>query len=199
MYTSVKEFAKAKQRELNKLSTKKVNENVTSKTTTKIATNEAVENDKLGSLIKKLSICHFIINKGLISESSSVDSINTAISDEFEEENYFGTEEEFNNFYSNTMEETSDFVENEGFFSKSDDKELRDAKAKEFDEVNAKLVGTKGDQTANKEKWLDRAKDQDKYNGSFTIDRGVLQYVAKSKNPLQDKTGGSSGMGTANG
>ena len=69
---------------------------------------------------------------------------------------------------------------------------------KEFDELNAKLVGTKGDQTSNRDKWLKRAESEDNYNGEFSIDRGILQYKSKSKNPLQGKTGGSSGMGTAN-
>ncbi len=85
---------------------------------------------------------------------------------------------------------------NEGLFGRGDEK--KNAKAQEFDQVNAKLVGTKGDQTRNKEKWLERAKAQDNYNGAFIIDRGVLQYNSKSSNPLQGATGGSSGMGTAN-
>jgi hypothetical protein len=85
---------------------------------------------------------------------------------------------------------------NEGLFGRGNEK--KNAKAQEFDQVNAKLVGTKGDQTRNKEKWLERAKSQDNYNGSFIIDRGVLQYNSKSSNPLQGATGGSSGFGTAN-
>lgn len=86
---------------------------------------------------------------------------------------------------------------NEGMFG-GDDKEAREKMSKQFDTVNAKLVGTKGDQTKNKDKWLERAKSEDKYNGQFVVDRGVLQYHSKSKNPLQGKTGGSSGFGTAN-
>ena len=91
-----------------------------------------------------------------------------------------------------------DQIENEGLLT-GDDKVAREAKSKEFDEVNAKLAGTKADQAKNKEKWLDRAKTEDKYKGSFVIDRNVLQYISKSSNPLQGKTGGSSGYGTANG
>lgn len=83
----------------------------------------------------------------------------------------------------------------EGMFGNDDKK---NAKAQEFDQINSKLIGTKYDQTNNKLKWLERAKSEDNYNGNFIIDRGVLQYVAKSKNPLQGVTGGSSGMGTAN-
>lgn len=91
-----------------------------------------------------------------------------------------------------------DQIENEALFTK-DDKNAREAKSVEFDEVNTKIVGTKGDQVKNKEKWLDRARDQDMYKGDFVIDRGVLQYKSKSSNPFQGKTGGSSGFGTANG
>lgn len=80
----------------------------------------------------------------------------------------------------------------EGMFGGND---LRNAKAQEFDQVNAKLVGTRGDQTANKEKWLARAKNDDNFKGNFIIDRGILQYKNKSAIPA---TGGSSGMGTAN-
>lgn len=87
---------------------------------------------------------------------------------------------------------------NEELFGIGENKEAKARVEKQFDDLNAKLVGTKGDQTKNKESWLKRAKDQDGFNGDFTIDRGVLQYKSKSKNPLQGKTGGSSGMGTAN-
>ena len=97
-----------------------------------------------------------------------------------------------------TFEQYSNSMNEELFGMGKKDDAARAEAAKQFDVVNAKLVGTKGDQTANKEKWLDRAKDQDTYNGEFSIDRGILQYKSKSKNPLQGKTGGSSGMGTAN-
>ncbi len=87
---------------------------------------------------------------------------------------------------------------NEGIFDSKDIELRKEALSKQFDDLNAKLVGTKYDQTKNKEKWLERAKSEDSYNGSYVIDRGVLQYHSKSKNPLQGKTGGSSGYGTAN-
>lgn len=80
----------------------------------------------------------------------------------------------------------------EGLFGGND--KAKAAKEQEFNNLNAKLVGTKGDQTQNKEKWLQRAKD-DGYRGNFVIDRGILQYRSK---PLMPATGGSSGFGTAN-
>ncbi len=87
---------------------------------------------------------------------------------------------------------------NEEIFGIGENKEAKARVEKQFDDLNAKLFGTKGDQTKNKESWLKRAKDQDGFNGDFTIDRGVLQYKSKSKNPLQGKTGGPNGFGTAN-
>jgi len=84
---------------------------------------------------------------------------------------------------------------NEGLFGNEKGREILD---KQFDEVNAKLVGTKGDQANNKKKWMDRAKSEDNYRGRFIVDRGVLQYDSNPVNPLQGKTGGSSGYGTAN-
>ena len=80
----------------------------------------------------------------------------------------------------------------EGLFGGND--KAKAAKEQEFDTMNAKLAGTKFDQTQNKQKWMERAKN-DNYRGQFVIDRGVLQYINK---PLMPSTGGSSGFGTAN-
>ena len=152
---------------------------------------------KLEKIIKKLSIVHLIINKNLINESATEESINDEINNEFGEQEYFNSEEEVDNFYVETMEEVASYLMDEGFFSK-ENTEGKEKLSKQFDELNAKLVNTKGDQTKNKDKWMDRAKQEDGYNGSFSIDRGVLQYKSKSANPLQGATGGSSGYGTAN-
>jgi hypothetical protein len=69
--------------------------------------------------------------------------------------------------------------------------------SKQFDELKAKLT--------NKKSTVEQAlafadKYKDDFKGNFTVDGGILHYTeVKSKNPFQDKTGGSSGMGTANG
>jgi hypothetical protein len=64
---------------------------------------------------------------------------------------------------------------------------------KQYDELAAKAT-----KKAPKEAALAYAKKEDNYEGTFMVDRGVMQYKSKAKG-LQGKTGGSSGMGTANG
>ena len=65
----------------------------------------------------------------------------------------------------------------------------------QFEELKDKLK----DKTATVEKALAFAeKYKDDYKGNFVLNSGSLGYnEVKSKNPLQGKTGGSSGMGTA--
>lgn len=82
---------------------------------TKIATSES--KDVLGDLIKNMSVCHFIINKGL-NESSTLESINSSIKDEFEVDNFFGSDDEFNTFYVKTMESAAAFLAEAGWFDK---------------------------------------------------------------------------------
>ena len=68
--------------------------------------------------------------------------------------------------------------------------------SKQFDELKPKLK--KKSSTEQALEFADRYKDD--FKGEFWVDSGILQYnPAKDKNPFQDKTGGSSGMGTANG
>jgi len=92
---------------------------------------------------------------------------------------------------------------NEGLFSK-ENIEGRERLSKQFDEITSDWTASKkpwgklGDPTKIKEKWMQKAKDEDNYKGEFSIDRGVMQYHSKSSNPIQGKTGGSSGYGTAN-
>ncbi len=83
----------------------------------KPVTESASNNDHLGDVIKKLSLCHFILAKG-INESTTLESVNAAVKDEFELDNYFATDDEFNNFYVKTMEETAAFLQNEGWLDK---------------------------------------------------------------------------------
>ena len=92
----------------------------------------------------------------------------------------------------NFAPETEDDDLDEGLFGGND--KAKAAKELEFDQLNSKLVGTKIDQTANKAKWLDRAK-QDNYRGRFILNKGILNYDSK---PLVPSTGGSSGFGTTN-
>lgn len=99
--------------------------------------------------------------------------------------------------YYDATSEMGEYGVEEGIFGFGKGDEKRKEKATQFDQVNAKLVGTKGDQTHNKEKWLDRAKQQDNYQGQFKIDRGILVYDAKKS--IMPSTGGSSGFGTAQG
>ena len=67
--------------------------------------------------------------------------------------------------------------------------------SKQFDELKDKL--------SNKKSTFEQAlafadKYKDDFKGKFIVEGGILKYIeAPSKNPLQDKTGGSSGMGTA--
>jgi ribosomal protein S3 len=77
-----------------------------------------------------------------------------------------------------------------GFSSEKD----KAAAEKSFDEVNAKA---KTDQSANKAKWMDRAKTYS-YKGEFVINPQTreLNWKGKSEAP---STGGSSGFGTAQG
>lgn len=126
MYTSIKEFVKAKKAD-------KINENISNPVTTshtRIATpeknqvTEVTEDNELSTLesvLKNLSICHLILNKGLINESSSLTSINESVKENLGIENFFGTEEEFNKFYVDTLSEMNDFLTSEGFFSKLGD------------------------------------------------------------------------------
>lgn len=127
MYTSISEFIRAKRKEA-----KKINESVATpiqSNSTRIAqveNNETELNNNpelatLESLLKNLSVCHLILNKGLINESSSLTSINEAISKDLEIDNFFTSEEEFNQFYVNTMDEMIDYLSNEGFLSKVGD------------------------------------------------------------------------------
>lgn len=185
--------------EKRKVTTKLVKESVTTQPIKESLNNISINEDvsKLENIIKKLSIVHLIINKNLINESATEASINEEINNEFGEETYFKSEEEIDNFYVETMEEVASYLMEEGFFSR-ENKEGKEKLSKQFDELNSKLVGTKFDQTKNKDKWMERAKQEDGFNGSFVIDRGVLQYHSKSKNPLQGATGGSSSYGTAN-
>lgn len=76
-------------------------------------------------------------------------------------------------------------------FSSGKDKE---AAEKSFDEVNPKA---KTDQSANKAKWMERAKTYS-YKGKFVINPKTkeLNWEGKSEAP---STGGSSGFGTAQG
>lgn len=194
--TTLNQYILEKRKSLQKDSINKSIKESTESTETKIASvNE--DASKLESLIKKLSVVHLILTKNLINESATEASINEEINKEFGETSYFTSESQIDSFYVDTMTEMCEYLTNEGFFSK-ENKEGKEKLEKQFDELNAKLVGTKGDQTKNKDKWMERAKKEDDFNGSFVVDRGVLQYNSKSKNPLQGATGGSSGYGTAN-
>jgi len=126
MYTSISDFIKAKRK------AEKINESVTTEihsNSTRIAQVENNENElsnnpelaTLESLLKNLSVCHLILNKGLINESSSLTSINEAINNDLEIDNFFSSEKEFNQFYVNTMDEMIDYLSNEGFLSKVGD------------------------------------------------------------------------------
>lgn len=188
---------------LNQYISEKRKSLVTESTETKIASiteesnTESSDVKVLEGLIKNLSIVHLILTKNLINESATDVTINAAVCKVFGDEKFFKDEDEIDSFYTDTMKEMCEFLTNEGFFSK-ENKEGKEKLSKQFDELNTKLVGTKGDQTKNKDKWMERAKKEDDFNGSFKVDRGVLQYDSKSKNPLQGVTGGSSGYGTAN-
>ena len=82
--------------------------------------------------------------------------------------------------------------------------ELEEIFGKENTEGKARLekqydeLAPKATRKPSKADALARAKNEDNYKGEFVIDRGVMQYRDKSSNPLQGKTGGSSGFGTAN-
>jgi hypothetical protein len=82
--------------------------------------------------------------------------------------------------------------------------ELEEIFWKENTEGKAKLekqydeLAPKATKKPSKADALARAKKEDNYKGEFVIDRGVMQYHSKSSNPIQGKTGGSSGFGTAN-
>lgn len=96
---------------------------------------------------------------------------------------------------------TAEPVVNEELFGLGEDKEKKEKLSQQFDQVTSAIKNWSpktGDPTKIKDKWMARAKSEDGYNGVFRVDRGVLQYHSKSKNPLQGKTGGSSGYGTAN-
>lgn len=98
--------------------------------------------------------------------------------------------------------QTTEIIE-EGWFQK-ENTEGRERLSKQFDKITSewndakKPWGKLGDPTKIKEKWMQRAKNEDNYKGEFSIDRGIMNYTYKSDNPLQGKTGGSSGFGTAN-
>jgi hypothetical protein len=69
--------------------------------------------------------------------------------------------------------------------------------SKQFDELKAKL-SKKSSTVEQALEFADRYKDD--FKGEFFVGSGILKYKPiKDKNPFQGKTGGSSGMGTANG
>lgn len=155
MFTSIKDFIKAKKAE-NNTKIAATNENaIINNTTTKIA---KVDNSTalLESVIKNLSVCHFIMTNGLINESASLTSINEAIDTKFGTKNFFKTENDFNYFYVNSLNEMQEYLIAEGaldkissFFNKAtnktyilDDKLVASDKAKEFlnDVKYAKIV-----------------------------------------------------------
>ena len=81
---------------------------------------------------------------------------------------------------------------NEELFGK-ENIEGKERLSKQYDEL-----APKANKKPTKEVALERARKEDNYKGDFVIDRGVMQYHSKSSNPIQGKTGGSSGYGTAN-
>lgn len=118
MFTSISEYVAAKNA-ATKIATNESSTAITAPAT--VATTKIAEDStslKLESVIKKLNVCHFIITKGLINESSSLTSINEAIEGEFGVETFFETEEELNGFYATSMEETKNFLMEEGFLDK---------------------------------------------------------------------------------
>ncbi len=117
MFTSISEFVKARTAgQTTPTKVTQTNESSVNVTNTKIAKDKGIL--KLESVIRNLSVCHFIMNKGLISESSSLTAINEALEGEFGETEFFKNEEEFNAFYSQSMEETKAFLMDEGFLDK---------------------------------------------------------------------------------
>jgi len=70
------------------------------------------------------------------------------------------------------------------FFGKKENAEGKARLEKQYDEL-----APKASKKAPKEAALAYAKKEDNYEGTFLIDRGVLQYNSKEKG-LQGKTGG---------
>ncbi len=107
MYTSISEYLKAKKSEAT---------NETKVAAPKPDSGLAIKKEikKLGSLLERLTYCHFILNKGLINESSSLKSINEAFKKEFNLDNFFKTDEQFNAYYVKTLGTMKRFVEEAG-------------------------------------------------------------------------------------
>jgi hypothetical protein len=108
MYTSISEYLKAKKSEAT---------NETKVAAPKPDSGLAVKKEvkKLGSLLERLTYCHFILNKGLINESSSLKSINEAFKKEFNLDNFFKTDEQFNGYYVKTLASMKRLVEESGY------------------------------------------------------------------------------------
>ena len=104
MYTSIAEYLNAKKIE-------KANESSSHSRMVKTEKNLAKrEVKRLGSLLERLTYCHFILSKGLISESSSFKSINEAFKKEFNLDNYFKTDEQFNTYYVKSIKLMKRFI-----------------------------------------------------------------------------------------
>jgi hypothetical protein len=104
--------------------------------------------------------------------------------------------------YVKTFEQHTNIeVTNEEFFGlskaeKAEKEANKERLSKQFDELKDKLSNKKST-VEQALAFADRYKDD--FKGNFTAEGGILKYTeVKSKNPLQGKTGGSSGMGTAN-
>ena len=146
MYTSISEYLKVKKAEASA-----TNESVSRpKKDNNLKVNREIK--KLGSLVERLGYCHFILNKGLINESSSLSSINDAFRKEFGVINYFKTDEQFNAYYSSTLKTMKRFVEEaeaEGECRNEDDEECENKDGKENEGLGDFISGVKTYDLAN--------------------------------------------------
>lgn len=90
-----------------------------------------------------------------------------------------------------------------GLFKSEERKKKEEAELKANKDRLTDQFNELKDKLNNKKITIDQAlalaaRFKDDFKGNFILVKGVLNYKgAKSENPLQDKTGGSSGFGTA--